>query len=223
MKRSIKTALSAVVALTAAASAQAYVNGDLLAGFTGTGVDYTDFIFDLGQATSLYDGETWTLNTGLSATGLQFGVIGAQSSGKHIYATSGDTADSYSINPAGLFQQSRADITTIAQSLTAGNYRTTDSSDTTGWTYETAQAPGTPGNVFFNHYGFPNVAAGTTAYFYDGANSGNVASIGAFAFDAASGVLTYSTSVVPEPGVGALLGVLGAVTVAARRKASAKA
>src|SRR5689334_15689601 len=86
MKATLKLKLLSGACLMIAASVQAqnYVNGDLLVGFSGGG---NDFIYDLGQFSSLHVGETWSLGPGL---GTKFGVVGAQATGKHIYATSAD-------------------------------------------------------------------------------------------------------------------------------------
>ena len=57
MKRTTKYALLAASTLAVAATAQAqYTYGDLLVGFTGGS---QDFIYDLGQVSSLHVGETW--------------------------------------------------------------------------------------------------------------------------------------------------------------------
>src|ERR1035437_6387689 len=73
MKQTTKCALLTASALAVAASDQAgqYVNGDLLVGFSGA---TSDFIYDLGQVTSLSLGQTWNVG---AHQGTQFGVVGA--------------------------------------------------------------------------------------------------------------------------------------------------
>ena len=87
MKKTSKYALLAAAALSVAASAQAYVNGDLLVGFTG---DTSDFIYDLGNVSLLSQSGSWTIGSGL---GTEFGVVGSLNTGQHIFATSFDSAE----------------------------------------------------------------------------------------------------------------------------------
>jgi len=201
MKTKLKMALlsGACLAMAASAQAQNYVNGDLLVGFTGGG---TDFIYDLGQFSSLSVGQTWNIGSGLGA---KFGVVGAQSTGKHIYATSFDSTEN-SFDPTALYNTASANIRTISgqpTALTIGTSRTPGPGDTTSWTYQTAQPPGTPGNTFENNFFDPNVNVGSPAYFFDNPNTGGVTSQNAwFTYDSANGVLSY----VPEPTAGCLLG-----------------
>jgi hypothetical protein len=216
MKDLSKIVLSAVAALGVAASAHAqYVNGDLLVGFTG---GTSDFIYDLGSYSSLALGQSWNLGANL---GTQFGVVGAQNLGKHIYATSSDSAEG-SFYPGAFFNQARANVTTIAGGLTAGNSRTPDPSDTTSWTYQTAQAAGTPGNTFQNNFFNPNTLTGTAAYFFDNDTiNGTVTPENMFTYNSGSGMLTYQ--VVPEPSTFALLGVMGMAGVTVRRRLARQA
>jgi hypothetical protein len=214
MKDITKAMLSAVAALGVAASAQAqYVIGDLLVGFTGGA---NDFIYDLGPYTSLTLGETWSVG---ASRGSQFGVIGAQSTGSHIYATSFDPAEN-AFDPTGLFANARANITTIAGGLTVGLSRATTPADTTGWTYQTAQPAGTPGNTFQNNFLDPNVSIGATAYFYDNANNGTVTPLSVFTYDSGSGVLSYTA--VPEP-ISLMFASMGLLAVALGRRLVRKA
>jgi hypothetical protein len=215
MRKTPKYALLLASALAVAASAQAqYVNGDLLVGFTGGS---QDFIYDLGQASSLTLGRTWNVGANL---GTQFGVLGAQSilTDKHIYATSFDSVNENGFSPANLFFNARADITTIAGGLTVGNSRTTTPTDQTGWTYQTAQAAGTPGNTFQNDYFNPNVNVSAMAYLYDNLNSGTVTAAGFFSYNSSSGQLAYGVTAVPEPTAFSLLGGMGLLALAVRRK-----
>ncbi|HWX20857.1 MAG TPA: hypothetical protein VN578_13240 [Candidatus Binatia bacterium] len=195
MKRTLKMALLAGAGLAFATSVQAqnYVNGDLLVGFTGGS---SDFIYDLGQASSLTFGQTWNVGAG---RGTQFGVVGAQSTGKFIYATSANGAEN-GFNPTALYNTASSNVRTISgqpTALTLGTSRTPAPSDTTSWTYQTAQAAGSPGNTFQNNFFNPNVAAGSTAYFFANPNTGGVIPEGFFTYDTVGGMVTY----VPEPTV----------------------
>jgi hypothetical protein len=205
-----KVILSAVAALGVAIPAQAqYVNGDLLAGFTGGS---SDFILDLGQFSSLTLGKTW--NVGANA-GTAFGVVGALNLGQIIFATSSSSTEN-GFNPQGLFTSTRADVATLAQgSLTAGLSATLAPSLTYSWTYQTAQPPGTPGKSFENDFFNPNVNVGSTAYFFGNANNGTMAPDNAFTYNSVSGQLSYNA--IPEPGTLSLLAVMGVAGLAVRR------
>jgi len=210
MRKTSKYALLLTSALAVATSAQAYNNGDLLVGFTGGS---QDFIYDLGPASSLTIGETWNIGANL---GTQFGVVGALNSGSHIYATSSDSAENGYNYSTAFFNQDRADISTIAGSVVPGQSRTTTPTDTTGWTMETAQSAGTPGNYLFNHMFNPNVSVYSTAYLFD--NSGVGATPDSYFQYNPSGQLAFGTAAVPEPATFSLLGVFGLLALAARRQ-----
>jgi hypothetical protein len=209
MKNTLKYPLLAAAALAVASSAQAYTNGDLLVGFTGGS---SDFIYDLGPHSSLTSGQTWTIGSSL---GTQFGVVGSEQTGKHIFATSFDSVNENNYLPAGLWANARADITTIAQGITVGLSRTTTPTDTTGWTYQTAQPPGTPGNTFQNDFFNPNVSVSATAFLYDNLNAGSVIPDGLFTYNSANGVLTYA---VPEPSTFSLFAGFGLLALSLRRR-----
>ena len=210
MKNTLKYPLLAAAALAVASSAQAYTNGDLLVGFTGGS---SDFIYDLGSVSSLTDGKTWNVGTSL---GSQFGVVGALSSGKHIYATSSDSAENGYLYSTAYFNQDNANIGTIAGSLTVGLSRTTTPADTTGWTMQTAQSAGTPGNYLFNNLFNPNVTVDSPAYFFD--NAAAATPDGIFRYNAVDGVLAFSA--VPEPTSIGILTVAGLLAVVMRRRSN---
>lgn len=192
-----------------------YANGDLIIGFDGGS---SDFLYDLGQYSSLSQGETWNLGVSL---GTRFGVVGGQSSGSHVYATSSDSAEN-AFDPTGLTRATGsvyANITTIAGGLTIGGFRTTSPTDSTGWTMQTDQAAGTPGNYFFNNFFNPNVPVGEKAYLFDNLNTGNVIPDSFFGYDSSSGILTFGTpSSVPEPSTVGIFATAGVLFMAVRRR-----
>jgi len=209
MKRTSKYALLAASALAVAASAQAqYVNGDLLLGFKGGA---SDFIYDLGQASTLYQGKTWTVGASL---GTQFGVVGSLNSGRHLYSTSFDSANENAFSPTGLFLNARSHFATLAQGITLNGSRTTTSADTTGWSVQTD--PIAAGNTLRNDWYDPNVTAAATAYLWDNTDVGGKTLAGSFSYDSAGGGLTYS--LVPEPSTFSLVGSMGLLAFAVRRK-----
>jgi len=213
MKNTLKLALVVASALAVTASTQAAYNGDLLVGFTGGS---SDFIYDLGLRTGLTSGETWTLGASL---GTEFGVVASLNSGSHVWSTSFDSAENGYV-PAANFTTVRANVGTIAGSLTSGTSRTTTSADTTGWTYQTAQPPGTPGNTLQNNWFNPNVAVGSTAYFFNNVDTAtpSVTADGFFTYDSVGGVLTYTAQAVPEPSTYGLLAGMGLLVVSLRRR-----
>ena len=211
MKKTSKYALLAAAALSVAASAQAYVNGDLLVGFTG---DTSDFIYDLGNVSLLSQSGSWTIGSGL---GTEFGVVGSLNTGQHIFATALDRAETGFAYSTANFNQDRANISTIGGSLTVGLSRTTTPTDTTGWTYQTAQPPGTPGNILQNNLFDPNVTVGSTAYIFDN-NALGATPDGSLTYDTTSGVLTFTATAVPEPATFGLIGGFGLLALALRRQ-----
>jgi hypothetical protein len=211
-----KVMLSAAAALAVAVSAQAqYVNGDLLAGFTG---GPSDFILDLGPYSGLSLGQTWTVPANL---GTEFGVVGALNFGQVIFATSSDRAEN-GFNPQALFTAARANVATLAQGgLTAGLSISLAPSLTYSWASQTLQPAGTAGNTFENNFFNPNVSVGSTAYFFENANSGTVTPLDSFTYNSASGQLSFQA--VPEPGSLSLLAVMGLAGLTVGRRLARRA
>jgi hypothetical protein len=214
MKNIAKIALVAASALAVASSAHAaYHQGDLLVGFTG---GTSDTIYDLGQFSTLVSGETWNVGSSL---GTSFGVIGASSTanGSHIYSTSSDSAQN-GYAQQGNYTLAKGDIGTIAGSLTGiGQSRNTTPTDTTGWTSQTDQPPGTPGNTFQNDFYNPNVGGGSQAFLF--VNSPFEAAGTADGYFTYSGsTLTFNVAAVPEPATYGVIAGFGLLALALRRQ-----
>lgn len=195
MNRISKLAFVAVSALVITSSSQAG-NGELIVGFTGGS---SDFLYDLGAYTSLVSGMTWSLG---ASRGNGFGVVGYQTTGRHIYATSSDSAENGYVLTAGsgAFNPIRADMDAIFGTLTPGMSRTTTPSDQSGWTYNCAQPFGTPGGILQNDLFYtPNVDASTKAYFFDNAGGSAAVPKGYFTYNSGSGILTYTLAAAPPP------------------------
>jgi len=222
MKRTTKYALLAASVLAVAATAQAqYTYGDLLVGFTGGS---QDFIYDLGQVSSLTLGETWHVGASL---GTQFGVVGASSiaAGSHIYASSADI-NQFGFVMGNQWTTAKTAVQTIDQGITVGQSRTVAYNDASGtsWYTETAQPTGTPGpTLFFNAFGEdPNAPVGsfgssTTAYLFDNVN-GTATPDGFLSYDTGSGNLAYGVTAVPEPSTLSLLGGFALLALVLRRQ-----
>jgi hypothetical protein len=212
MNKTLKHALLTASALAVAASGQAgqYLSGDLLVGFAG---GTSDYIYDLGQVGSLYQGETW--NVGANQ-GTQFGVVGALLHGQtaFIYATSA-ASDQNGFDPSNLYGPARNNVATLAggtTALTAGGYRTAAPGDTTGWTYQTVTVQ--PGYTFQNNFDNPNADVSAAAYLFQDSNDGTVLGIGRFNYDSVGGSLTF----VPEPATCSLLTSFGLLALIMRRQ-----
>jgi hypothetical protein len=217
MKNLSKFAIVAASALVVASSAHAtYSNGDLLVGFDGNS---TDYVYDLGKFANLTQGETWNVGSyfGLNNLGTDFGVVGASANAAAtIYATSANSASTF--NTGNDYQNAKANVSTINGSITAPNTGiTTASTSTASWATMTDSTA--PGNYFYNNYQNPNVAVGSTAYFYVGGPSAAVSADSYFTYNSTSGVLQFGQAVAaPEPTTYGILAGVGLLALALRRQ-----
>ena len=218
--------INAVVAtaLMAAASAQAaaYVNGDVIVGFSsGTG---NDTIWNLGQVSALTLGETWNVGSGL---GLTYGAVAVQphfTQGQLWATVDGDpnfATEGY--DPTAVVFNAGTGVATLAgnPALTVGLSRQVDSTAGNSWNMQAAQPLANASvTALESGLGFsPTVAVGDTAYFYDlNDTAGTVTADGFFTYDSTGGVLTYGPASVPEPGTGSLLALFGGLAFIFRRR-----
>jgi PEP-CTERM motif len=213
MNNTSKFALAVVAALGLTASAHAQsVSGDLLLGFSGGA---TDYIQDIGQVGSLFQGETWNIGAN---RGTVFGVVGSVGSGfTAIYSTSSDPGQN-SFDPTGAGPAADGDIGTLFGSITGpGQTRTPAPGDSTSWTANTHQPAGTVSAAFQNDWYDPNASASATAYFFKNQNNGTVTPLSFFTYNSTSGILTYGAAV-PEPSTYGLFAGLGVLVVCLRRQ-----
>jgi hypothetical protein len=218
MKNRITLGLMSV-ALAAATSAQAYTGGDLLIGFS-TGAAGTDTIRNLGPVTDFGAAQTWAVGAGFSGT---FGVIASSAAGNPTIWT---TTALQNQGNLGAFNTRNSDADTTIQTMAAisadtqGASGTIAGSDPYSWfnltTFVGSQSPSFA-DLGYNN---PNVAAGSTAYFFQNDYSAGAGQfLGTFSYSSTSGDLTFTpnATAVPEPSTYGLLAGLGLLAVAARR------
>lgn len=239
MKTSIKTTLLAMAGMGLminAAHAQ-YSAGDLVVGFTsGSG---NDVVYDLGTFSSFTSGETWNLLSSLTSTpgsyanlsGLNWGVVGAQSTGlstslKTVYSTvSHGGVAPVSVPNTSTFNGIATTVNTIGQFITSGQAGVDAATDAASWNGETVVG-GT--GTFLNNYGSatpndPNSSTGSgftsgsvVEDLYGVKANGTAATLlGTLTFGA-NGVLTFNA--VPEPSTYGVLAGLGLLALCVRRQ-----
>ena len=242
MKTSIKTTMlvTAGMALMINAAHAQYSAGDLVIGFTsGTG---NDVVYDLGKFSTFTDGEQWNLLSSLTVTpgtysslsGLNWGVVGAQSTGlssslKTVYSTvpHGQSSAPVSIPNTSTYNGIATSINTIGQFITSGKAGTDPSSDAASWNGETIVGGS---GTYFNNYGSAtpnNPNSVTPSSFTSGAviedlygvkaNNTAAALLGTMTFDS-TGTLTFNVSAVPEPSTYGVLAGLGLLALSVRRQ-----
>ena len=222
MKNQIKSALLAAAVGVVATSTQAALNnGDLLIGFTSQSGN--DLMYDLGNASTLTDGQTWDLSsllTGFSLNTVNWGVIGDQkiSGTGNVWTTTpiGNPIPSTlaSISAWGQLDTAQASIFSGFTTAAAGQSLSVDASTQNSWNQQTITGALT--TQYHNVYANPNVVGLTSDNFYQIiANSSAPTLLGGFSL-AGNGVVTYTVSAVPEPSSYALFTVTGLLALCLR-------
>ncbi len=209
MNKQIRAVLLAAAVLAGAASAPAATyTGDLLVGFTSQGGN--DFIFDLGQASSLTSGETFNLNTALAGFNLgtvHWGVIGDKNVGgtRTSWTTSGGLVPNPVPNTATWGQIDTA-TKAVYQNFPVGGANdqfTISASDDNSWNMQTIN--GSLTTQYHNAYEDPNfVGTGSASFYSLIANNSNPTLLGNFTLSG-NGTLTFTS--VPEPSACVLAGL----------------
>lgn len=235
MKNSYKLALLAALGLASVTAAQAQnyyndgsgnnANGDLIVGLYQPGSVNTSVI-NLGGFSSLYDGESWTLNTlGLASAGFGstlsastvFGVVGDYlnpgAGADAVYATTAGAAPG-NINGSGAWGSYDGGLSNVQ----LGTAATGSSSD---WnTQNNPQSSGTMAAAF----GYsPNVSVTGVANFWTILDDNSAPTLdGTFTLNPTTEVLTFNVAPVPEPTTCALLGGAGLLLLSFRKKLGRK-
>ena len=241
MKHIYQAALVAALGLATIPAAQAYTVGDLLVGFTSQSGN--DLIYDLGSASSLYNGETWSGLTSLlladvnNASGfgvgttlgnLYWGVVGNG-------PNSGSPRTAYVTTVTGLIPDTITGISAFGKvntadlaiagnissgATSAGQSASPAATAANSWNVQTLS--GSLTSNYKNAYENPNVLGITTADFSSVLNDGNTSTLlGQFTLGS-DGSLTFNA--VPEPSTYSLLasaGMLAAILRARRNRAQA--
>jgi hypothetical protein len=233
LKSKFKSILFAGLSLAAITSLQAqsaYVQGDLIVGFTtGSG---NDLAVDLGSAASLTDGKTWSLSGKLvgnlsTIANVSWGVIGVtsgsyNSASSKIYctATGGNIGSLSSQGQLG-FVYALTDVGAIGGSILGqsnsvpigdGTYGYTVFNDGQGgsWTQQTIAGNN---NTWAGDFFDPNTKGATNINFYT-MTSTAAPQVGTFTLSS-GGVLTFNTLSAPTPPTITLNTPVNAATFAA--------
>ena len=208
MKRIYQSALLAALGLASVLAVQAatYPSGDLIIGFTtGTG---NDLIYDLGQESSLFNGETWSLGSLLAGDDLNsvsWGVIGnGVNSGtpRTAWTTTAVAATPNTVTGNTAFGKLNTAVASIYSNFSAagaGQSLSIGANDATGLSWNTETINGSLTGDYVNAYENPNVTGLASDSFWRVVNDGSAPTLlGGFALDN-SGTVTFSTVPVPEP------------------------
>jgi hypothetical protein len=227
MKNMTKAALFAAAALAAVSPAHAYTTGDLILGFTSGGGN--DYITDLGQVSSLFNGESWNLNSQItgnfagSLNNLQFGIIAGKSG--TIYSTVALGQVPPGLSSLSAYNTANAGVGAIGAGFGGNTSYTPSSGDANSWYQQTINGSGNA--QFVNAYNNPNsptpanfTSGSVPADFYAAKGDGtDPVQLGTFNFSS-QGTLTFGA--VPEPST-CMLGGLGLLAFALSRRIFGKA
>lgn len=193
----------------AAASTQAATyTGDLLIGFTSQSGN--DYIYDLGQASALFSGETFNLSSGLAGFNLatvHWGVIGDKNVGgiRTAWTSTGGLAP-LAIPSTSAWGTIDTATKSIYQNFPvggAGDSLSLIASDDNSWNQQTIN--GALAVQYHNAYEDPNVIGiGSASLFSLVANGSAPSLVGSFSLSA-NGALTFTA--VPEPTTYVLAGM----------------
>jgi len=223
MNKLYKTVLLAALGLAGVSAAEAtiYTQGDLLVGFTVSSGN--DLIYDLGQESSLFNGENWSLGsllTGYNLNNVNWGVIGDVSGTPRIAFTTTDGSQPNLVPNNTAWSALNSAANTIVQfagpaSTAAGVSFSSDSSQSFSWNQETIN--GTLSTAYHNAYENPNVVGtvSDTLWAVPVGPSAIATELGNFALDG-TGTLTFTS--VPEPATYALFSVAGLMLLSLRNQ-----
>ena len=227
MKRSTKTVLLAVVALTAAASTEAATyTGDLILGFTAQSGN--DFIVDLGQASALTSGQQFNLSVNLGAFNLNtahWGIIGDKNVGgvRSVWTSTGGTSPN-TVGNTTVWGSIDTATKSIFQNFPvggAGDGFSIISTDDNSWNQQTITGGLT--TQYHNAYEDPNVVGlGSASVFSLVANGSAPSPFGTFTLNS-GGVVTFTAAAVPEPSTYGLLAGAGLLVLSLRRQFARRA
>ena len=208
MKKQVRAVLL-TAAMVAVASAQgATYTGDLLVGFTSQSGN--DYIYDLGQASALFSGETFNLSSGLAGFNLStvhWGVIGDKNVGgiRTAWTTTGGSAPN-PIPSTAVWGTLDTATKSIYQNFPlggAGDTVSISASDDNSWNQQTIL--GSLTTQYHNVYGDPNsIGVGSESFYSLLANGSAPTLLGNFSLSA-NGTLTFTA--VPEPATCVLAGM----------------
>jgi hypothetical protein len=235
MKNSIKLSLLAVAA-AAVTSAQgaAYSSGDLLIGFN-SGSGGTDYLLDAGPVTALVQGETWNVNTLLgfplntAGSPNRFGAFAYDEVNNLLWMTAGSIGSPLGSTITGAkgpievlasgqtgnntaIQAGQTRVTTVASDSTfQANFYNQAINNTLSGNLVQSVAPAVPTFVV-------PASASTTLKFWEQDINSVVTQDSFFKYDQTSGILTFGTAAVPEPGTYGILAGLGVLALSLRRQ-----
>jgi hypothetical protein len=208
MKKQVRAVLLTAALVAAASTQAATYTGDLLIGFTSQSGN--DYVYDLGQASALFSGETFNLSSGLAGFNLNtvhWGVIGD----KNVLGTRTAWTTTGGLTPNTIPNSTAwATIDTATKSIYqnfpvggSGDNFSLAASDDNSWNQQTITGALT--TQYHNAYEDPNVIGiGSASFFSLIANDSAPSLVGNFSLSA-NGTLTFTA--VPEPSTYVLAGM----------------